>query len=344
MKYTVENDFSKHVKSEELHRVYLLYGTQPYLISMYEKLLIKKTLSGDFNDFNFHKFEGANLDLQEFYDAVESLPFFSGNRCVTLDADPDKLDAGQMKELCSVLADPPMTTTVIVTVKTPPAKKEKLSALIKACDKAGAVIELQARRLGDNLRFLRDRAQKNGCELSGDCASYLIERCGDDMQLLHTEMEKLCAYTGPRPITKADIDAVVTTVMTARVYDLSKAIFRGNFNAAMELCDQLIYLREPVTKVLAALSGAFVDLYRGFAARQAAVPAARAAAELGYAKNREFVLKNAMSDSADYSAPQIGKMLETLADADFALKSTGTDERVALEETITKLFLLTGKR
>ena len=42
--------------------------------------------------------------------------------------------------------------------------------------------------------------------------------------------------------------------------------------------------------------------------------------------------------------PQIGKMLETLADADFALKSTGTDERVALEETITKLFLLTGKR
>ena len=47
MKYTVENDFSKHVKSEELHRVYLLYGTQPYLISMYEKLLIKKTLSGD---------------------------------------------------------------------------------------------------------------------------------------------------------------------------------------------------------------------------------------------------------------------------------------------------------
>ena len=57
----------------------------------------------------------------------------------------------------------------------------------------------------------------------------------------------------------------------------------------MELVDQLIYLREPAGKVLAVLSGAFCDLYRGFAARQANVPAERAAAELGYAKNLSLI-------------------------------------------------------
>ncbi|MEM1485544.1 DNA polymerase III subunit delta [Oscillospiraceae bacterium PP1C4] len=344
MKYQLESDFSKHVKSGEQHRVYLLYGSQVYLIALYEKLLIKKTLSGEFNDFNLHRFEGANLDLQAFYDAVESLPFFSENRCVTFDIDPDKLDAGQLSELCSVLADPPLTTTIIITVKNQPTKKEKLNTLIKVCDKAGCVVELGARKNTDTLRFLRDRAQKNGCELSSDNAAYMIERCTDDLQLLYSELEKLCAYVGSGVISREAIDAVVTTVLQARVYDLSKAIFRGNFSKAMELVDQLIYLREPAAKVLAVLSGAFVDLYRGFSARQAGISASQAAIDFGYPKNREFVIKNAMSDSADYTAPQIGKMLALLAQADFKLKSTGGDDRIILEQTITKLFLLTGKR
>lgn len=343
MKYAIESDFSKHMKSDELHRVYLLHGTQPFLILLYQKSLIKKVLGGTFNDFNLHRFEGSNLNLQEFYDAVETLPFFAGNRCVTLDVDPDKLDAGQLSELCSVLADPPDTTTVILTVKSPPAKKEKLNALIKVCDKAGCVVALDARKGSDILRFLRDRSQKNGCELSGENASYLLERCADDMQLLCTELEKLCAYTGGRAITRDHIDAVVTPVLQARVYDLSKAIFRGNFTKAMELVDQLVYLREPVPKVLAALSGAFVDLYRGFCARQASVTVTQAAIDLNYPKNREFAIKNAMSDSGSYGAPQLGAMLGALADADFALKSTGGDDRVILEQTIAKLFLLTEK-
>lgn len=227
MRFQMESDFAKHVKGPELERVYLLHGTQPYLIANYEKLLVKKALGGEFNDFNLHRFEGDSLDLQAFYDAVESLPFFSEGRCVTLDIDPDKLDAGQLDELCGVLADPPRTTTVVITVKNPPAKREKLAKLVKACDGAGCVVELGSRRSSDTLRFLRDRAQKNGCELESAVASYMVERCTDDLQLLATELDKLCAYVGGGRIERADVDAVVTTVLQAKVFDLSKAILRG---------------------------------------------------------------------------------------------------------------------
>ena len=344
MKYTLESDFSKHVKREEQHRVYLLYGSQPYLISLYEKLLVKKALDGSFDSFNLHRFETSELDMQAFYDAVESLPFLSGGRCVTLDLEPDKLDSSTFDELCTVLSDPPQTTCVVVAVKHPPSKKERLAKLVKACDKAGGVIELGARRNSDTLRFLRDRAQKNGCELSSEVGSYLIERCTDDMMTLATELDKVCAYVGSGGISREDVDAVVTAVIQARVYDLSKAISRGSFSRAMELIDQLLYLREPAAKVLTVLAGGFTDLYRGFAARQAGVPAAQAAADLGYAKNRAFVVRNAMSDSGDYSAPQLGQMLDLLARADPRPKSTGANDRVILEQTVTQLFLITGRR
>ena len=32
MQYTLESDFAKHVRGSELHRVYLLYGSQSLLI------------------------------------------------------------------------------------------------------------------------------------------------------------------------------------------------------------------------------------------------------------------------------------------------------------------------
>ena len=50
-----------------------------------------------------------------------------------------------------------------------------------------------------------------------------------------------------------------------------------------------------------------------------------------------------MTDSAEYSAIQIGQMLETLIQADARLKSTGASDRVILEQVITQLFLITGK-
>lgn len=341
MKFKLESDFAKHVKSPELMHVYLLMGDQSFLIGRYRDQLIKKAVGGSPNDFNLHRFDGSQLDMQSFYDAVESLPFFAESRCVTLDADLEKLDSGQMKELCSILEDPPATTTVIVSLRAD-GKKDKANALIKVCDKAGAVVALEARSRTDTLRFLRNRAQKSGCELSSDCAAYLIDRCGDNLQLLATETDKLCAYAGGGEITKGQIDDIISAALQARVFDLSKAILRGNFNRAMELIDQLCQQREPAVKILAVLSGAFVDLYRGYCARQAGAQPARAAAELGYAKNREFAIKNAMSDSGRYSPAQLGEMLRVLVEADLRVKSTGADERTVLEYAVARLFTLAG--
>lgn len=340
MKYTLENDFNKHIKSGEQHRVYLLYGSQPYLIDLYAKLIAEKALDGDLQSVNHHRFDSGNLNLQEVFNAIEQISFFPGGICVSIGLNPDDLSTGELKELCDLLADPPAATVVVIAVRQSPAKKEKLTALIKACDTAGAVMELGARGSSDMSRFLRSRAQRAGCALSGEMASYLLQRCGDDMQSLSAEVDKLCAFVREGEITKEQIDRVVEPTIQARVYDLSKAIFRGDVDRAMHLIEDLMQAREQPARVLAVLSGAYVDLYRGFCARQARIPADQAAKELGYPKNRTFAIKNAMSDSSRYTAKQIGKMLHVLAEADLALKSTGTDDRAVLEQAVMRLFLL----
>lgn len=340
MKFQIENDFSKHVKSEELLRVYLLTGDQPFLVNSYREQLVKKAVGSTPGPFNLHRFDGAQLDLQAFYDAVESLPFFAEQRCVTLALDLSKLDAASMKELCGMLENPPMSTTVVLTLGADEGKRDA-APLIKVCDKVGAVVTLGARDRSEMLRFLRNRAQKNGCELSSDCAGYLIERCGDEMQLLATETDKLCAYVGAGTITRAQIEEIVAATLNARVFDLSRAILRGQFTKAMELVDQLCQQREQPGKILAVLAGAFVDLYRGFCVRQSGADLSRALSELGYAKNREFALRNAMSDSDRYTPAQFGAMLRILTEADSRMKSTATIDRVLLEQVLAQLFVVT---
>ena len=61
-------------------------------------------------------------------------------------------------------------------------------------------------------------------------------------------------------------------------------------------------------------------------------------------QNREFAIKNGMSDSGAYTAGQLGAMLEALAEADLRVKSSGGDDRVVLEETVAKLFLIGGRQ
>lgn len=339
MQYTLESDFAKHVRGPELHRVYLLYGSQSLLIEQYEKKLIQKALDGGGNDFNLHRFTGEGLDLQAFYDAVESLPLMAPARCVTLDLTAEQLGAGELKELCAILEDPPATTTVILTVKRKLEKKDRLAGVAQVCGRAGCTVELERAGNGGPQKFLRERAAQYGCELPGSCAAYLVRRCGEDLQQLDSELQKVCAYAGGGIITQEQIDAVAVPVLQAQVYDLSRAVLRGNPTRAMEILDQLWRLRVPAPRILSALSGAIVDLYRGYVVRREAVPLARAAGELGYPKNLEFRLKNAMSDSGDYSPAQLAAMLEQMDWADQALKSTGLEDRLVLEQTVVRLFL-----
>ena len=118
MKYTMESDLQSLCQSSEQHNVYLLYGGQAYLIALYEKNDSRKKAPGGADEaFNLRRFDGDTLDLQTFYDAVESAPLMAAGCCVTLSLDPEKLDMSRMKELCAVIGDSHKTTVIVVAVK-----------------------------------------------------------------------------------------------------------------------------------------------------------------------------------------------------------------------------------
>ena len=66
-----------------------------------------------------------------------------------------------------------------------------------------------------------------------------------------------------------------------------------------------------------------------------------AAKDFNY-RNKEFRLTNAARSVSKYSMSQLRQFLTVLYDADLMLKSTQVDGRLILEQTITKLLLVSN--
>ena len=212
--------------------------------------------------------------------------------------------------------------------------------LLKLCEAKGCAAHVGAATAGDAGRLARDIAKKRGCVMPGPVASALAAACGGNLHAVVCETEKLCAYAGGGELTLEQLRQVGVQTVEASVFDLSRAILRMDYTAAMTMVADLRFLREPPAGVLAILASAFVDLYRARAARSAHIPDKQAMKELGYLGGRAFLYTRAAQSESRFSHRFLVRALETLARADQTLKSTPADGRTLLEQTVTRLFVL----
>lgn len=356
MKMKDESQLNQSIKSGYLYRVYLLYGPESYLRQLYRGKLIRLAVGDSFSEFNLHCFDGNALDTDRLIEACESMPFLAEQRCVVVDAfDYEGLSASDRSKVDALLADPVESTVLVLLVDKEdfnPKKSSKAKKLIELCDKAGAVLELGHRSATDVARFLRARAESQGCTLSRELCDYLTQRCQSDLLTLSNEMEKLTAWVrsqapegaeGPLEITRQDIDQVTCRTVEASVYNLAKAILGDRFEAAMELVQDLLYLRLEPTAILAALSGAYLDLYIAKAAKNAGKGEGEIKQNFSY-QRREFVIRNSLRDCSRYSTQVLRRSIQRLAQADLQLKSSRADDRVILEQTVTELYLIANSQ
>ncbi len=333
-----------HIRDKTFERAYLLYGNEPYLIKNYAKLLCDKVCGGKPDCFNFHAFDGT-CAASDFIMEAMALPFTSERKCVSVcDFDFGALQKNEQLQLSELLSDIPDTTVLVIWQASMPLdqRKNAWKTLLGEVKAAGCTVELKKLEPHALIRFLQKRAAGQGTELSHDCASHLIEVCGDDMYTLHQELDKVCAYRGEGEITQGDIDEVATTLVTADAFSMVRSLLRGEYDSAYKMLDRLFFKRVEPTMILGALSSVYVDAYRVRVAMASDGDFSHLTASFDY-KGKDFKLRNAQRDFKGKSTAYLRGALELLHTTDIKLKSTRTDKRVLLEELIGKLQRLSAK-
>ena len=124
----------------------------------------------------------------------------------------------------------------------------------------------------------------------------------------------------------------------ASVYNISKAVIRGDLSGAYKILDDLLYMNTETTYILSVLAGTYIDMYRCFAARSEGKRAEEIAKDFGY-YNNAFRLTDASRNISRFSEEQLVKFLDILRNGDKLLKGSRCDDRVILEKTIAELVI-----
>lgn len=339
-----ETDLKKQMKTKSFSNLYLLYGDEKYLVKHYTEQLTAKIVSPDFKDFNFHEFNGKSFDFDEFSNAVEALPMMSEYVCILIkDLPIDNLNADINDKLLTLFSDIPESTVVVISLLCIGAntKSAKGKKFLSAVEEYGSAVQFNHAGIQQLTKLIEKGAEQRNCVFSSSDASYLISLIGDDMSVVLNELEKICAYKKEGKISRSDIDAVVVKNMQARAFDLTKAIIANNCDNAMDILDTLLSMKEEPISILGAIITPYVDMYRAKTYISGGFRAEDAGKDYNY-KNKEFRLTNAAKTASKYSVKQLRQFLEVLNDADTMLKSSPINQRLILEQTITKLLLVSN--
>lgn len=316
---------------------FLFCGNEAYLISSGMSKLLKSWLGEDPEPFAVERLDGSYLDYDHLYTAVTAIPMLMGRKAVVTEGlAADKITKSDVEKMAQVLEDRADTTLFLVNAGES-GKSAKAKGLVAAFDKAGTVVELSPRTGKDVERFLVEEAKKRGCALPPALAGYILESCGNDMCLLEGEIAKVCAYAGSGQITREQVDLLLCPKVEARVFDLSKRILSKDYQGAMSILDTLFYLKESAVSIVSVLAMTYVDLYRAKAARAGGKSVPDMVKDFDY-KGKDFRPRNAMSQCGRLSEQALRKSLEELARCDRNLKSSRGDDRIMLEQTVTRLF------
>ena len=332
------------LKAGQLARVYFLFGEEHFLTKTYENKIIETALGKEPSDLNFVRWNEAPSS-DTLSDFADSMPFFAEYKVILLsDLDADKLDNAEMNAYISIIENLPDTTVLIISqtgIEIDPKKpKAKMKKLMAAAEKCGVLCEMKymsAQQLG---KMAVKKAARLGCNLSDSNAVLLAELCGKDMQLLSTEVQKLCDFTVSGEITKDAIDALVPKLVDTSIYTLASELFAGRTANAFQILDDLFVQRMEPVVILGTLSGHFVDCYRAKLAMLAKKSANDTAAAFNYPRNRTFVISKAFNSVKYLSVSYLKRCIDILYRTNLLLNSSRADRRILLEQALTEISVL----
>lgn len=334
-----EKDLAHAVKSNTLAPVYLLYGDEPYLKHTYANRIINAAVS-DFAEFNLHRFE-SGVRIDDLVAAVDAMPMMSERTCVVVcDFNFGALSDKDAESFCTLINEPNKACVLVFLYENAdlPQKSAKAKQILSVIKSRADCVNFSKRTERELCDAACRRAARLKVNLQPTAARYLISRCGDDLENLLTEVDKLCDYVGANSaVTQKEIDEISVRTVEASAFKLGDAICAGNRDEAMSVCADLFDMRTDPLMIIGALSSVFIDLYRVKLAEAEGLRPESIGDDFGYGKS-SFKLRRAAQTGKRMSQSGVYSALEILRDADLALKTSRGDARIVIEKTVILLI------
>lgn len=330
------DEFEKSLKEEKLYNAYIFYGIDERQIKDAIDLLVEKVIDKSFKDLNYIRMDGLNLDMDNFINTCETMPFMSEKKIVeifraeNLRVKPSEKPSKTFKDIISYMKDMP-SHSIAVAYYIFQDKREKNRELdkLKGNICAVKVDELKGDRLYKKIQKV---FYKKGKDIGKIELRYFAEKVDNDLNIIEMEAEKLISYTEGREIKKDDINAILPINNNDDdIFDLVDAISSGRTQKALMLCNELIFKGSKETAILSMIERQFDLLLKGKAKFQNRETPDEFSKAFGL---HPYVAKNLMEQSKRFSEKQLKQCLTICLKAEENMKFSTGDNKMELEMSI----------
>ncbi len=355
------SELKARIKQKNPGGIYLFHGEEEYMKRFYFSELCKS--SGD-SDANVNTIDADDFSYEKLLDAVNTAPaidysdsFFADETdlssppavrvikadCVGLDKMSDK-EKSDLSRLCEYFPD---GVSLVFYYSYNQKKESEYAKSIKILSKCENVLEINFQHESPTSPSLKKWVKKHfdvkKVVIDAQSVDYFIESVGNDMCTLLSETEKLCAYASNMnlpAVYNEDIDFVCIKNTQAKLDDVTKGIFDGDYARAMRAFALLKAEKESEIYIFGAISKKASELYTVDYFKSLGMNMAEISAKTGI---RDFVVKNDFRIlSGIYSrfpngANPCEKFIKIIAAYDEKMKSSAVNKYLLLENLIFKL-------
>lgn len=262
MKYV---EFRKFTDENGAMPIYLFEGEESYFREGGETLIKSRFLQD--TTLDYATFDGASLKgakISSLVSAVQSFPFISQKRVVKV-TDFSPTEEEYEKYLKNLFENPP-SGSVLLIVNSPKKTETKKDDKKANLQKKPNVTFVDCSRADEETlkKWIFVTCKRAGIYADGITCGKIVNYCIGDMSRISKETEKLLLYCQAKELAKLTdeiVDEVVYPDAEYKIYELSSAVSRKNYDAFVKIMNELSSKGFDEAALLATLAAHFKGLY-----------------------------------------------------------------------------------
>lgn len=334
------NQVLKKVRKGDIAPVYVLYGTQTFLMDELVEEIKRQTLVESDIDFNYEHFDLNEQPLGQVIEAAETFPFLGSKRLVVASnsffltaAKVQQKEEHNLDSLEQYL-DSPADFSILV-LKVEQDKLDERKKIVKKLKQAAQLCSCTALNEERLVPWLKASCQELSVQMEQEAAELLIQFVGQDMSMLYNEIKKMAQYVGKQGIiTIETVRHLISKSIEQDVFALVEQVVYLRMEEAFATLHELLKRREEPIKIVILLARQFRMLYKVKDLARQGYSSSQMSAQL---RVPPFVCRLVERQSKRFSEAQLRHILDLIAETDYAIKMGRMDKILALELLLLRI-------
>ena len=334
-------ELDKTLKEEKLNYIYLMYGEETYLLDTAVKKI--KRLFGD-------RITGINyIELDEettgsLMQELETPSFGYPKKMIIVKnsglfkKETKKRGTASIKDIRDELeqyfkknAEYIKENLVLIFIED---SVEKLNITKTIESIGGTVCEFELQKPIMIEKRLTAICNAYKVKVEQGAIGFLIEISGTSMQELINEIRKLIEYVGENgTITRQDVEKLAIKSLDSNIFDLTDNLGKKNIKASIDILNDLLYLKEPIQKILITLYNHFKKLY---IVKLSERNHKDLATVMNLKPNQSFLLNKYRTQAKYFTEKEIRSILDEMIMLDTNYKTGLIDVNIGLEAILCR--------